>query len=1011
MNRRVLKKYLSPLFLILAPVMLGLNLYAEKMSLEAHNLVIQKLESSLKLLTKKDQTVDSIGLKLQLANLYAEKARLLLIEEGHKGCDGCLDSKIFRKKAIGLYEVVLPQLTGTDHDQIALQLAHLYEATDRNKEALKLYNDLIANKNTGSKTVAVAYAKRASAQFREGLFDDSIADFNKVLKNTPEEEQGPVHHKLAWALYNKGEIDAATAKLFLILNNENYLQQPTDDGYQYSESFHSEVAHDLAMFMAKDKITNKSLDELIAASPKEDAVSNLLFLGEEAQRVGQVQGAPLAWERALSMDEFPDNKKLPALLSIARFHRDQFNFSKTKEFYGEAIALAKKSKGSFFNKEKCDDRCEEQIKALKQFLTQWEKQALKLANPNQMRNSQLALIEAYQIYHQFQDNDYETQLWLAQLSQKLNQFEPAQKAYARAADLMTALKSKESSSTTKLIDQALLEEIKIAEEHQGPAQKMATYNHYLSLRPNGVHQNQVRYQRAKLMYDQNDYRTAFQEFDGIVHDSSFKNQELKVKAANLALDSLAILKDIETLEIKSLEYTALSPKDSAQFHKIARNAGTQIVATMAKKDDSAKAAESALTKLESVTLQGIDRKDLQNHYRMKIDLALKAQKWTIAHQAIQTYINFTDVSDSNRQWALTKRLSLSELLLDFKSAYATVIALNYFKSSNPNDLLKGALLAELSRENSTPWLEKVIQSNKASKQQIALARAHLVRLSKNPWKKLHQEAKHLVSARNIFADVAVECFDRDANFDEADWALAQPGIRSTSSGQTLQRIITLKNLQAKAQALRRLKLNARTDILLSSSLKNRMKLLAEIKSLFKAAQKQQEWTVQVVSASILRNENQRLAAEIESLPVPKKLSIADKKAYQNELLAQARPFKQTAQELESFLDTSWNDMSYVDLLLRRIDANDRIRSVLMNELRSLAAFAPSSALGKIQTTLNEFKNRPSSRDIMTVQTHLRQDPFDLELQNQLLTMERKIGNQSMVVFLQARSKSIKAGEL
>ncbi|MEY4616454.1 MAG: hypothetical protein RJB66_1414 [Pseudomonadota bacterium] len=1010
MKRRVFNNLKSQLFLLLTVSTFGLSSYAEKMSLEAHDLVISKLESSLQLLKRKDQAVDGLGLQLQLANLYADKARLLLVEEGRKGCDGCLESKQFRKKAIGLYELVLPQLVGGDHDHIALQLAHLYETTEKNKQALTIYNSLIQNQKTNTKTVAIAFSKRASTQFREGSFDEAIADFNKVLKNTPDDGQGPIHHKLAWAFYNKGEVDRAIAKLFLVLKNEEYLQQATDDGFQYSESFHSEVAHDLALFMAKDNITENSIDELIAVSPKQDIVNNLLFLGDEAERVGQTKGAPLAWERALSMDDFPDHKKLPALLSIARYHRDQFNFAKTKELYGQAVDFAKKTKGGFFNREKCDNRCEEQIKTLKQFLVQWEKRAIKLSSPHQVRTSQLALLEVYEIYHQFQPKDYETQLWLAQLSQKLNQLGPALKAYARAADLLAETKDKDGSKA-KIIDSALLEEIKIAETHDGQNEKMAAYNHYLSLRPSGPHKNQVRYQRAKLLYDKNEFSAALIEFDEMVHDTAFTNQELKIKAANLALDSLVLLKDVETLEAKSLEYANLFPRQAAQFHKIARNAGTELVTTIAKKEDSSAAAEKALKKLESVTLNGVDSKGLQSHYRMKIDLALKAQKWDIAHRAINQYLGLKGLMEADRRWALTKQLSLSELLLDFKSAYSTVVQLNYFRSPSPQDLLKGALLAELSAENSVPWLEKVVESKKSSKQQVALARAQLVRLSKNPWKRLHKEAKHLASSKNIFADLALECFDRDNDLSEAQWVLSQPGIRNTDSAMTLQRILTLAELQEKAQLTKRMKLNSRTDALLTSSLKNRMKALSEMKRFFRSAQKQQDWTLQVVAASLLKNENLRLGAEIEALPLPKKLNPREKQAYQQELVVQAKPFKQAAKELEGFLEESWKDSSYVDLLLRRIDANDRIHSVLMNELRSLAAFAPRSAVDKIQLTLSEFKSRPTQREVSKTKANLRQDPFDLELQNRLLTMERKLGNQSMVVFLRARSNSIKAGEL
>lgn len=1010
MKRRASIRQLSRLFLFLASMALGLAAQAEKMNLDAHNLVIEKLENSLKMI-KNDQTVDGIGLKLQLANLYSEKSRLLLIEEGHQNCQNCLGSKTFRQKAINYYQVVLPKLQGNDHDQVALQLAHLFETTNRSKEALKLYNELINKKTASSKTLAKAYSKRASAFFKEGDFDKAIADFKVVMKMAPEEEQGAIQHKLAWALFNKGEVDAAIAKMFFILNNENLLKQSSEDGYQYSESFHSEVARDLALFMAKDQITQKSLDKLVEVSPPEDVLTNLLFLGDEAERVGQVQGAPLAWERALSIDGFPNHKKLPVLLSIARYHRDQFHLTKANQFYAQAIELAKKNYGSDIKDKSCQDACAEQVKALKQFLVQWEKHANKLAKAKEAQTSKLALMKAYQTYHQFQSDDYETQLWLGQLSHSLDQPVAAQKAYARAADLLMAAEGKNTAANKKLAEGALLQEIKIAEETNNSNQRLMAYNHYLDINPQGAYQAKVRYQRAKIFYDQNQIKEAYQQFDEIVNDANFKDADLKLKSAHLGLDALVLLKDIETLETKSLEYSKRFPKDAAQFHQISRKAGLQIVTTLAKKDQSESSAEKALAKLATVTVQGMDRKELQAHYRMKIDLALKAKKWDLAKQALEQYLALRDISTADRTWALNKKLGLAELLLDFNQAYQTVLKLNYAQSTNPKELLKGALLAELVKANPAPWLELVIKSGKASKQQTNLARAQLVRLSKQPWKALRQHSQFLLSQKTLFADLALECFDRDADFMQVRWALALPGIKSTWAGQTMQRMVTLAQLQNKAESTRQLRLNTRTDALLASSLKLRIKALAEIKETLRLAQRQQDWTLQVIAAALLKNENQRLGDDIEDLPVPKKLSPKEKRAYQLELMAQASPFKQTAAELEQFIAHSWEDTTYVDGLLARIESSDRIRTLLMNELRSLAAFAPKSMVVRMKQKLADLKDRPSKKDLFATQNQLRRDPFDLELQEQLLSMERKLGNQSMVVFLQARGNSIKAGEL
>ncbi len=1005
----VIKSYL----LVSILLMLGysFSLHAEKMDLEAHDLVIEKLESSLNTISSNDQNIDSIGLRLQLANLYSDKARLLLIEEGHRPCDNCLKSKQFRQKAINLYKGILGKLNGNESDQVSLQLAHLLETTDQSKEALNIYNNLISKNNSNKKTLAQAYSKRAGNYFADGKFDQALADFQVVLKMSPEQERGATLHKIAWAYYNKGEIDLAIAKLLTILKNETLLKQSTEEGYQYSEGFHSEVAHDLALFMAKNKITSTSLDQLVAVSPREDVISNLLYLGDEAERVGQTEGAPLAWERALKMEGFPSEKKLPVLISIARYHRDNFRYPKANNFFLQALELAQSTYGSSLGTEKCEAICAEHSRSLKQFLTQWEKQAVKLTKPQGVKDSQMALIQAYEIYHKFQNNDYETQLWLGQLSQKIKQREPARKAYSRAADLIANSANKDSASSKKLLESSLLAEIELAESSSNPTYRFEAYEHYLKLNPTGPASASVRYQRAKLFYDQGKVDRAYALFDEIVSDEKFTKSDLKLKSAHLALDSLVLLKEIETLEQKSLEYGTRFPKERTEFHKISRKAGLQIVRLLATKKASVSEAEKALAKLETVTMHGSDANETKSYLRMKIDLATKAQNWESAQLNITKYLARTDLTESEKAWAFNKRLAMAELLLDFRLAYQTILKLNLAKSSSPKDLLKGALLAELNKADARPWLEKVIISKAATREQIQLAKAQLIRLAKNPWKALHTHASSLSSYPSLMAGLALECFDQDANFTEARWVLGIRGVKSTWAGQTLQRILSLNDLQIKAQAVSQLRLNSRTDVLIASTLRQRMKSLADLKNSLRAAQRQQDWTLQVIAAALLRNENQRLAKDIELLPIPKRLNESERKMYSNELIAQASPFKKTAAELDLFLTSSWQDERYINLLLQKIEINDRIRSLLMNELRSLAAFAPASLVKNIKAKLAEFKSRPTNKEITSTQDELRKDPFDLGLQEQLISMEKKRGNQSMVVFLQARINSIKGGQL
>ena len=606
--------------------------------------------------------------------------------------------------------------------------------------------------------------------------------------------------------------------------------------------------------------------------------------------------------------------------------------------------------------------------------------------------------------------------WKAQLAQKMKKFEIARKAYATAADiLVVSIESKpnqQRNELEKLLNSTLLAEISMAEtEINTSPTKIQSYDHYLKINFNGPENNKVRYQTAKLFYDTNQLVHAIELFDQIVHDSNFKNKDLKLKSANLALDSLVILKNIKDLEIKALEYSLLFLDQAPQFHQISRNAGLRIVNEIASQNQTVNTSEKAFEKFETVTQKSMTREELKNHLKLKIDLSLKAQKLIIAQKALSQFITLRELSMTERRWALLKKLAIAELLLDFKQAYELVLILNFPQSNQPSELLKGALLAELNKLNASSWLEKVIRSSKSTKQQVNLARGQLVRFAKFPWKALHQQAPFIGNQPNLISDLALECFSRDSNISEAQWALNLRGIKLTDSGITLQRILSIKEIQNFEKTLKKEKLNSRTDNLLASSLRMRIKIISEIKKSLRHAQRKQDWTLQVYSASVLKKENDRIGQEIELLPIPKKLNSQEKLAYSNELLIQAKPFRDASKELQLFLDFTWQDPAYINNLLNRIESQDQIRNVLMLELRSLASVAPAKTLKDIQDKLAEFKIRPTHKEISETQLKLRNEPFDISIQNQLFAMEKKIGNQSMAVFLQARSDSLKGGPL
>lgn len=1000
--KRMLNKTLS--LLSAAGLLWGTPVFAEKMDLEANDLVIGKLESTLKSLNPGDKTINTVTLKIQLANLYSEKARLLLVEEGKQGCDNCLKSVNTRQKAIDLYSSVTPQQLDQDGGQSSLQLAYLLEATNSNK-SLPIYNRLIQKSTTTKSNLIKSYSKRAEFYFKEGAFDKSIADFQKVQSLSPRTEHGPILHKIAWAYFNKGEIDQATNILFQILSNKT--QNSKSDAAGIDESFQIEVARDLALFITKVSVTQNLLSKVFEVTPPSERANNLLFFSEESERIGELQNAVTAWEILIKSKDASKQQKTSALLGLARYHRENQRFDKANSYFTQALETTKAS----------DD---ESSKIFKLFLTQWEKQIKKFTKTTQIKNSQMALLQAYDKFLKYFTENYEVYLWQAQLAHKLNKFDKSLASYSRASDLIAeSIKNNNSNKAQvdqqkKLLNEVLLTEVSLAENSVNSKLKLTAYDHYLTLYPNGPENAKVRYQKAKLFYDTNDYSKSYELFNEIATDANYNNADLKLKSANLALDSLAIKKDIPTLEERSNDYAKRFPQQQSDFNTIAVKAGMQITKSMAAREESAKNAEAALDKLNSITINPKTAKpaDYKQYLMTKIELEIKANKWNQALTHLNDYLSLNSVNATEKTWALNKKLSISEFILDFKMAYQTLLQLNYNTSKDPKDLLKGALIAELAQYPVLPWLEKVIKSPKSSRDQADLARAQMIRLSSNPWKSLRQMSSSLKHKPSLLASIALECFSNDNRYSEIPWVLSFSGVKQTWEGKTLQRVATMKELKDIEHSLARQTINAKNDLSLAKSLEKRVSLLQNLQSTLNKAQRNEEWSVEVVVANRLKIENQRLAGEIESLPVPKNIKKDKARAqFKQELTRQAQPFYKTASELNTYLARLWKDKNYLNSLLQTIDSNDRVRATLMKELSAVASIAPPDFVKEVQAQLDEFKNRPSNKEIAHTQLELQKDPFDADLHNQLLSMEKKRGNRSMVVFLQARGQNLKGGRL
>ncbi|MCB0351243.1 MAG: hypothetical protein KDD38_08675, partial [Bdellovibrionales bacterium] len=110
----------SRLALVLVSLTIGFSASAEKLDVHTHDMVIQKLELVLSGLSGQKSEGNVLN---RLADLYADRARLISIEEIEKNCHKCVEAKTNREKAISYYQRAFSKVSKAEQPRVLLQIA------------------------------------------------------------------------------------------------------------------------------------------------------------------------------------------------------------------------------------------------------------------------------------------------------------------------------------------------------------------------------------------------------------------------------------------------------------------------------------------------------------------------------------------------------------------------------------------------------------------------------------------------------------------------------------------------------------------------------------------------------------------------------------------------------------------------------------------------------------------------------------------------------------------------
>ena len=525
-----------------------------------------------------DQRAD---LMLRLADLYFREGRGLYLDEmldfqerfdrcfNDKECDPTLlkpdhtASKAMHDKSIRLYGIILDNYpTFPRADEAQYYLASALDDLERDDEALRAYIELVKH-YPQSDYVPAAYLQIGEHQFDEGEVFKATLAYKKASAYRHHEYYALALYKLSWCYYNLGEYGLAldTIKRVIVWSDETL--ETGDDRGTYD--LREDAYRDLVRFCAD----GGDLDEcvhFITVRGRQDLVRDTMVrLGRTYVDQGKNEDALLLYKRLIAsepnhLDSASYQAEIVAISrKMGRIDETVDELERWLRDYGPRSAWAQA------NATKPDALVEQRDRAAKDLANlaiAWHQESRKLGTGPRAERLAAAADQLYGVYRsEFEDGShlYEVTFAHAELLFARKDYAAAYAAYGEVVEADPKGKHGLFSAEAAIHSASALAgepgtpdglaPIPLEEWEQ---KHLEALDRYVALYPDGPKVQFAQFKGAWLLYHHNEFAQAAPRFRVVIAQDP-KSQEARY-AANLILDSLALVEDWATLEETSLAF-------------------------------------------------------------------------------------------------------------------------------------------------------------------------------------------------------------------------------------------------------------------------------------------------------------------------------------------------------------------------------------------------------------------------------------------------------------------------
>lgn len=954
------------------------------------DLLIGKFEKVYLNLHPEDES--KVPVTLRLADLLAEKARHLSNEEAAKGCTECGSGNRERERAIGYYSEVVNKLSEDRRSRVLSQMGHLYELNGESNKAFDLYRKIIEiEKNP--EILAEAQNSQGDLMYRRRQFKEALKYYEEALTFKEFANRGYIRYRQAWCHFNMGELDTAKNILVEILQSPILLtrSESRKDGIiSIDKQFQEEVSRDLATFVSRKGTTMADVEMIYNQSPESARVENVTYLANELERLGQASQSAGVWKFLLNKQSDPV-KRLEGHVRLAQLESIQNHRDESIQQFEKAMNLWRQIGNCV------DGNCKELKQRTKNYVVDW--------NREEKINPGSDLLTAYEKYLEVFNSDLDMVVWAALLAQQRKDWKKAMNFFDRAATLRLTT---EPNYMTEMpsYEKLLLSQIEVGEKSGRDELLDYSFDNYVRKSKERSKWVEVSYHKAHRLYKKADYTNAALALHDVALMPENQSLEIKIQAADLAMDSLVILKRDGEVEKWALEFSKIFKDKANEYEDLARRSVlNQAVAESDRLVDLNK-IQKAWRILDRFKIQGAKDPELISYYKTKLIYAEKLRDLSQISAAIDKLMSIKSINEKDLQVALASQAWLAELKLDFKTALKVSEKMKNSENSE-EQFLKLAMYADLAGIESRPYYQELLRTTKDPARRFGLA-VRLVRESNHSQKVFDEFAPILKADSEAYAQLQYEIYVKFGDRLGALKRLSGDVLSKTESAKSIWREDYLARYNVIKDKIQLHSLSFKNDAVLARTLKDRMAMLNKLEVMLKEAMAKEDWTSQMLTVGLLGQESNRIYSDILALPVPSGMNEQQQTEYLQLLSQQAAPHQIRGSELTTKFAEFWSHEDLLAGFREKLSSQVGIqRDRYLSELKMVAAVAPDSMKKSLEELYTSLPNPnkvalPSLVELEGARRLVRDNPFDRDPLEKLLVLERKMGKEEMVGYLERR---------